>query len=104
MYNCLLVDDEPRICYGLKELIEWDKYGFSKVDIAINAQEALDKALHIQYQLIITDIKMPGMDGLELISYLRDNGYNSRFIIMSGYSEFEYAKKAIIYGVRQLHA
>nr|WP_206762716.1 response regulator [Mobilitalea sibirica] len=96
----MIVDDEPFIRQGLKILINWEQYGFSVCGEASNGEEALSLMKINEYDLIITDIKMPQMNGIELITYTCENiSKNIRFIILSGFYEFEYAKKAIKYDV-----
>lgn len=100
MINVLIVDDEPFIRQGLKILIDWEKYGFSVVDEAENGKEAIRLLEDNNYDLIITDIKMPEMDGMELIAYIRkEKSKRLKIIVLSGYYEFEYAKQAIRYNV-----
>lgn len=100
MIKVMIVDDEPYIRKGLKILIDWEQYGFMICEEASNGQEAASKLKRTQIDLVITDIKMPGMDGLELIEYTREHiSKNIRFLIISGFYEFEYAKKAIKYDV-----
>ncbi|MBW7456550.1 response regulator, partial [Paenibacillus sepulcri] len=95
MYKVLIADDEPTIREGLRTLIEWELYGYEVVDTAANGQEALRKAAHHSPDLIIADIRMPGMSGLELVEALRKNGSTLHVLILSGYADFDYAKKAI---------
>lgn len=100
MIKVMIVDDEPYIRQGLGILIDWEKYGFQICGEASNGKEAAELLSHEIFDLVITDIKMPQMDGLELISYTWDNiSKETRFIILSGFYEFEYAKKAIKYNV-----
>ena len=100
MIRVMIVDDEPFIRQGLMILIHWEQYGFSICGEASNGKEAIERMKGNAYDLIITDIKMPQMDGLELIAYTWEHISNEiRFIILSGFYEFEYAKKAIKYDV-----
>jgi two-component system response regulator YesN len=95
LYNVLLVDDEPTIREGLRTLIPWEDYGYQVVDTATNAKDAIRKHESIRPNLMIVDIRMPGMDGLELIEALRETDSDLHVLILSGYADFNYAKKAI---------
>lgn len=99
MYKVLLVDDEPFIREGLRAIIDWEKFGFSVAGDAAGAAEALAKHGQTSPGLMVVDIKMPGMNGLQLIEEIRKKDAECRFIILSGYGEFEYAKQAIANGV-----
>lgn len=100
MIKVMIVDDEPYIRQGLQILINWEQYGFRICEEAANGNEAIKKLKKTDIDLVITDIKMPSMDGLELIEYTRENiSKKIKFIILSGFYEFEYAKKAIKYDV-----
>lgn len=100
MIKVLIVDDEPYIRQGLKILINWEQYGFEVCDEASNGKEALELLMKTEYDLVVTDIKMPVMSGIELIEQTWEKVSDKiRFIILSGFYEFEYAKKAIKYGV-----
>ena len=99
MHNVLLVDDEASIINGLKSLICWEGYNYTILKTAGNGLEALKLIKSIQFDLIITDIRMPGLTGLELIEKINELDYKGKIIILSGYAEFEYAKKAIKWGV-----
>ena len=97
MLKVLIVDDELAIREGMPYVIEWEKYGFKVAGQASNGQEALEKVEKLKPDLVISDIRMPVMDGLELIEKLCVSKSNVKTIILSGYDEFEYAKKAIEY-------
>lgn len=99
MYKVLLVDDEPTIREGLSTLIPWDELGFQVVDTAANGQEALQKCEQIHPDLLIADIRMPGMSGLELIKSVRSTELDMHVLILSGYADFEYAKQAIAHRI-----
>ncbi len=101
MYKVLLVDDEPMALEGLKYVVDWGTLGFSICGTCCNGKEAADAMDKYEPDVIITDIKMPVMDGMDLIRYAREHGKeNIKFIVVSGYGEFEYAKKAMQYAVR----
>ena len=99
MYKVMLVDDEQLIINGIKHLMEWDKLGLEVVAMANNGEEALGKCVTEAIDIIITDINMPKVTGLEMIEKLRLNGTHIKFIILSGHDEFSYAKEAITLGV-----
>lgn len=95
MIQVLIVDDEPKLREGLRAFIDWESYGYSVVDTAANGNEALEKFHKLRPGLVIADIRMPGMDGLQLIGRLRELDPALHILILSGYADFEYAKKAI---------
>lgn len=96
MYHVLIVDDEPYIRQGLRIIIPWEEYGFSIMGEAANGEEAIHFINEYNYHLIITDIKMPKVTGLELMEYTwRNISTQIPCILLSGYYDFEYAKKAI---------
>ena len=101
VYKVLLVDDEPMALEGLKYVVDWGKLGFYICGTCWNGKEAVEAIDKYEPDVIITDIKMPIMDGLDLIGYAKEHGKeNIKFIVVSGFGEFEYAKKAMQYGVR----
>lgn len=97
MYKVLIVDDEPTIREGLRTLIDWAHYGYRVEDTAVNGIEALAKCQELKPDLMIIDIRMPRMTGLEVIEQLRTFNAAMRILILSGYADFEYAKRAITY-------
>ena len=99
MYKVLLVDDEPFILEGLNYLINWSELGLEIAGQASNGTEAMDIIENEPIHILITDIKMPKMDGLELIRNVKKMDLNIRFIILSGYDDFEYVKAAIKLGI-----
>lgn len=99
-YTVLIADDEAVIRNGLTKAIPWDKYGARVIGTAANGQEALSMVLTHRPDLAVIDIKMPLMDGLEVIRRAGENGVETRFIILSGYDDFALAQKAIRYGAR----
>ncbi|WP_055069420.1 response regulator transcription factor [Clostridium massiliamazoniense] len=99
MRKVMLVDDEIFITEGLRNIIDWEALGLEVVQSTENGEEALRKFNESPVDIIVTDINMPNKTGLELVKELKDTGHNVKFIILSGYDEFSYAKKAIEYGV-----
>ena len=95
LYRVLLVDDEEDIREGISRKMDWLGLGFSLVGEAANGQDALDLAERLRPDVILTDIKMPFMDGLELCRILTDRLPAARFVVFSGFDAFEYAKQAI---------
>lgn len=96
MLKVLLVDDEPFIVQGLSVLIDWKKEGFEVAATAANGQEALEYIKNNPTDLVIADIKMPVMTGIELLEKIRtENLSDAYFVILSGYSDFTYAQQAI---------
>ena len=98
MNKVLIVDDEPTIREGLPYIIDWQDYGFEIVGAAQNGKEGMKLIQKYQPDLVITDIRMPEMDGLEMIQAAKQRGDTFYSIILSGYSDFTYAQKAIRLG------
>jgi DNA-binding NtrC family response regulator len=90
----LVVDDEVGMCDFLRYLLEGEGY---EVEDANSAAEALDKLKDSAYQLVLADIKMPGIDGLEMLRQIKEQDENIVVIVMTGYSSLETAIKAIKY-------
>ena len=99
MYKVLIADDEKIIRMGLMSVIDWQAEGFEIAGQASNGSEALSFMTQQQPDLTLIDIRMPRLTGLESIKTARESGYNGRIIVLSGYSDFEYAKTAIEHGV-----
>ena len=99
--SVLIIDDEPLICMGLLELIDWKRYGFDLTDTEYSYVGGLKAAISHPYTLIITDIRLHDMSGLDLIKLVKEYKMCDNFIVISAYAEFEYAQKAIQYGVKQ---
>ena len=100
-FSIILADDEQQILFGMKNGIDWESLGFSVVGTAQNGKEALELIEEYHPDLLISDIKMPFMDGLELSKIIHDNYINTKIILFSGWDDFEYARTAISYGVSQ---
>lgn len=99
MYQMMLADDEPTALNLLQTIIEKKCDGFQVVGIAYNGQEALEKMKSLHPDVLITDIQMPVMNGLDLIGKAKEEDSDLVSIVISGYQEFEYAKTAMRYGV-----
>lgn len=99
MYQVLIADDEALIRDGLKYIVDWEQYGFTIGGEAANGEEALRFILAKQPELVLLDIRMPKLQGLEVVKAAREQDFKGKFIILSGYSDFCYAQEAIRYGV-----
>jgi two-component system, response regulator YesN len=100
-FKMLIVDDEPIICRGLQQTIPWDEYMVEVVDLAYDGAEAIQKIKeHGDINLVLTDVRMPNVDGLKLAAFLAENYPDIRTIIISGYDDFKYAQQAIQLGVK----
>lgn len=99
MYKLMIVEDEPLIRAGLKVYFNWEAFGITTIIEAANGEEGIVQGLIHKPDLIITDIRMPELDGIQMIEQLRPRLVNSIFIILSGYEDFNYAQQAIRLGV-----
>ena len=99
LYKLIIVDDEQNIRNGLRENIPWGKLGFSVAGLFENGKQALHYIDRNRVDAVLTDIRMPVMDGLEFVEKLHQGKYPVKTVILSGYAEFEYAQEAIKYGV-----
>ena len=100
MYRLLIVDDEEIEREGMAQLIQWSKYGIELVGTAWNGVEGFEKIQTEKPDIVLTDIKMPVMNGIEMIRKTRKSDPNVEFIVLSGYGEFEYTSQAMQEGVR----
>ena len=100
MYKVLLVDDERIILEGISKIIEWEKLHTMLVGKATNGIEAYQLIVDLQPDIVISDIKMPGMNGMELVSKIKEEYPHIHFILLSGFAEFHYAQKGMEYGVK----
>lgn len=99
MIRVLVADDEEKVCQLICKLIHWDELEMKLVGTASNGIGALQMIEAEHPDLVLTDIRMPGYDGMELLKRARIQNPDMEFIIISGYSHFEYAQTAIRYGV-----
>jgi len=95
MYKLILVDDEADVREGVLSEIDWDSIGFRVTDVAENGREALELAEKSIPDVVVTDIRMPFMDGLQLAERIRSAYPSTKIVILTGYDEFEYARKAV---------
>lgn len=98
MYKLLIVDDEKFLRKRLLQTIAWEQLDITEVYEAENGQQALHLAIDVEPDIIITDINMPIVSGIDLMVALNQSGQQPKVIIISGYSEFEYAQQAIRLG------
>lgn len=98
--SILIVDDEISIRNGLSNILSSKEFGINIINSASNGKEALDMIIENIPDIVLTDIRMPIMDGLELIQKVKDLGINTEFIILSGHDDFCYAQKAIKLGAK----
>ncbi|MBC8079065.1 MAG: response regulator [Gorillibacterium sp.] len=95
MYKVIIVEDEKTIRDALCTFIDWESLGFRVTASFDNGEDALHYIVNEQPDCVLTDIRMPGMDGLEMIESVRALGMNIHFVILSGFDDFAYAKTAI---------
>lgn len=99
MLKVVIADDEERICQLIQALVDWDAMEMQIAGIAHNGLEALKLVEELKPEILITDIRMPGCNGLELIEKVKKSQPDCEIIIISGYAHFDYAQSAIKYGV-----
>lgn len=101
MYKVMIIDDEAMIRWGIHDLLDWEEEGFVFCEDGRDGLDGLKKLLEYRPDLVLVDIKMPGMSGIELIQAARGEGYEGSFIILTGYAEFEFAQSAVRLGVKE---
>ncbi|WHX48029.1 response regulator [Paenibacillus woosongensis] len=99
MYKVLIVDDEHFVRYGIKAMIDWESMGFDVVGEASNGTEGLMAFEELAPDVVISDIKMPVMDGIEFVSQVRALDRQVKLILLTCLDDFEYAQKAIRLGI-----
>ncbi|MCM8901460.1 response regulator [Caldicoprobacter algeriensis] len=99
MYKILVVDDEKLEREGIRELLAWMELNIEVVGEASNGKKALEMAQQIKPDIVVTDIRMPGISGIELAAHLKKQFPDIKIIFVTGYQDFEYAKRAISLGV-----
>lgn len=100
MLKVMIVEDELLARTGLRMLVEWEKNGFQLVAEATDGQEALQILMRTPVDIVITDIRMPVMDGLELMREIRARNLYCQIVVLSSYDDFEYVKQAMVLGAR----
>lgn len=101
MYKVLLVDDERITLENMKKVIQWENFGFAVAGIAENGKQACAFLEKEEVHLVITDVMMPEMNGIELAEYISRNYPKTEMVIISGYDEFDYARSAMRAGVME---
>lgn len=99
MLRVIIADDEERICRLIKALVDWESMGMEVVGVAANGLEAIDLVKIWEPDILITDIRMPGCDGLQMIEQVRGTNPEVEIIIISGFAHFPYAQTAIKFGI-----
>lgn len=100
METVFIADDEANIREGLKYIVDWEELGFIICGEAGNGEDALRDILRLQPSLVLIDMRMPKLYGLEVIEQAKNQGYTGTFVILSGYSDFKYAQTAMKFGVK----
>ncbi|MCR5671851.1 MAG: response regulator [Butyrivibrio sp.] len=100
-YKVVIVDDEPVIAKGLRQMLNWDSYGCEVVAMAGSGQEGLKAVSEHDPDILFTDIRMPGIDGLTMIAALKSEHKDMQITILTGFRDFEYARRAISLGVHR---
>lgn len=101
MLKVILIDDEPNVRQGIKMMIPWDDLDLCVVAEGEDGDDGLNKILINDPDIIIADVKMPGMTGIQMIEAAQKSGFSGKAVILSGYSDFTYAKEAMSLGVKQ---
>ncbi len=99
MYRMMIIDDEPMVICGIKKIIAWEKYEIEICGEAEDGEEGLKKIIELMPDLVLIDLKMPGMNGIDLIQRVKEFNQDIVFVILTGFAEFEYARKAMELGV-----
>lgn len=99
-FTAILADDENAVLEGLREAVDWQRLGIRLVSLASNGRDALNAIIEHKPDLAIIDIRMPELNGIEVIQRSRNAGIRTDFIILSGYDDFSYARDAMRYGAK----
>ena len=98
IYQVLIVDDEEIVCRGMAQFVKWKEHGFEVAAIATSVDEALLILRKMHIDVVFTDIRMPEKSGIDLLREIREQKFDTQCVILSGYSDFDYAKEAMRYG------
>lgn len=99
MYRILLIDDEEIIVEGLKKLVPWSEIDCEIVGAAVDGQDGLNQCQEQKPDIIVSDIRMPKLSGLDMIQQIKELKNDVKFILLTGFREFEYAQEAVNLGV-----
>jgi len=99
MYKAIIADDENKTCQLIKMLGDWERFSIEIAAVCTDGEEAYKAIMDIHPDIVITDIRMPIYDGLQLIEKAKGSGIDASFIIISGYRHFEYAQNALRFGI-----
>lgn len=100
MYKLLIMDDEPQILEGMKRILDWEQYGFGRIETCESTESAITKVVDMMPDIAIFDVCVGKNLGYEAIRKLNELHIPTKYVIMSGYSEFKYAQEAIRCGVK----
>jgi two-component system response regulator YesN len=99
MYKVVIVDDEPVIVEGLRRIVDWQAYDCVVAGCASSGKEGLELIEKVNPDILFSDIRMPGMDGLTMIAAMRSQHADMQVVILTGYRDFDYARQALNLGV-----
>jgi two-component system, response regulator YesN len=99
MFKVLIAEDEMFVRIGIKNSINWSKYGMGLIDDVADGQQAWESYNKYKPDIVLTDLKMPQMDGMELISKIRSIDKKTKIVILTNVEDFKSAQKAMVYGV-----
>jgi two-component system, response regulator YesN len=96
--KAVIVDDERHVREGIRLLGEWDRFGIEQIYEAGNGEEAIQLILQYSPEIIFSDMKMPKMDGTQLLEWIKENHPDSKTVVVTGYDDYHYMRKAINFG------
>lgn len=100
MYSVLVVDDEELEREAMARLVDWESLGCTLAGLAADGLEGLEMIRRLNPDIVVTDVRMPRMDGLAMIGTCLEEGFSPVFIVLSGYGEYEYTSVAMEHGAR----
>lgn len=98
MYKVMIVEDDKNMCFLYSKMKEWNQWGFRVSRIVYNGKEALEQLEKSSYDVVVTDIRMPDMDGITLLRKIKEKEIPVLTVLISSYDEFEYARQGILFG------
>ncbi|WP_313563266.1 response regulator, partial [Ruminiclostridium cellobioparum] len=102
MYKVMIIDDEETIREGLRSVINWEEHNCSIIGEAEDGDEGVGLITELKPDIIFTDVRMPGLNGLEMVAKIKEINYQCIVIILTGFREFEYAQQAVRLGAFRL--